>query len=99
MRAGAGIQGRVSDLSRGGCYIDSISPFGVNSEVKIRIVDQDRTFVAQCKVMFAQAGMGMGLLFTVIDPEQLTVCKGWLGGLSGEGQPDTGVPGPESAPR
>jgi len=97
MRSGARIQGRVSDLSRGGCYIDSISPFGVNSEVKIRIVDQDRTFVAQCKVMFAQAGMGMGLLFTVIDPEQLPVLKGWLAELSGEVQPDTAVLGQESS--
>jgi hypothetical protein len=97
MRSGARIQGRVSDLGRGGCYIDSIGPFGVNSEVKIRIVDRDRTFVAQCKVVFAQAGMGMGLMFTVIDPEQLPVLKGWLAELSGEVQPDTAVLEQESA--
>ena len=97
MRSGARIQGRVSDLSRGGCYIDSISPFGVNSEAKIRIVDQNRTFVAQCKVMFARAGMGMGLMFTVIDPEQLPVLKSWLAELSGEVQPDTAVLGQESS--
>jgi hypothetical protein len=41
--------------------------------------------------------MGMGLMFTVIDPEQLPVLKGWLAELSGEVQPDTAVMEQESA--
>jgi hypothetical protein len=87
-RSGARIQGRISDLGRGGCYVDAMSPLGVNSEVKIRIVHQDRTFVAQAKVVFAAAGMGMGLMFTVIDPEQSPVLERWLAELSGEVRPD-----------
>ncbi len=90
-RSGARIQGRVSDLGRGGCYIDSMSPFGVNSEGKIRIVDKNKTFVAQARVVFAAAGMGMGLAFTAIDPEQLPVLTGWLAELSGDVQPDSAV--------
>jgi hypothetical protein len=45
----------VRDLGRGGCYVDSISPFGVNVEVKMRIVNQNKTFVAQARVVFAAA--------------------------------------------
>jgi hypothetical protein len=86
--SGARIQGRISDLGRGGCYIGAMSSFGVNSEVKMRIVDQNRTFVAQAKVVFAAAGMGMGLMFTVIDPEQSPVLDGWLAELSGGVQPE-----------
>src|SRR6266481_9342704 len=80
--------GSISDLGRGGCYIGAMSSFGVNSEVEIRIVDQNRTFVAQAKVVFAAAGMGMGVMFTVIDPEQSPVLDGWLAELSGEVQPE-----------
>ena len=90
-QSGARIQGRVSDLGRGGCYVDSISPFGVNAEVKMRIVNENKTFVARAKVVFAAAGMGMGLAFTAIDPGQLSVLKGWLAELSGDIQPDTAV--------
>jgi hypothetical protein len=102
MRSGARIQGRVSDLGQGGCYIDSMSPFGVNSDVTIRIVDQNRTFVSQARVVFAAAGMGMGLMFTVTDAEQSSVLEGWLGELRGEAQPDTSVleqerPSPKAA--
>ena len=35
MRSAARIQGRLSDLGRGGCYIDTISPFGVGAEVNV----------------------------------------------------------------
>jgi len=86
--SGARIQGRISDLGRGGCYIDSMSPLGVSSEVKIRIVDKSRTFVAQGKVVFATPGMGMGLMFTTIEPEQLLVLERWLAELSGEARPE-----------
>jgi hypothetical protein len=86
--SGTRIQGRISDLGRGGCYIDAMSPFAVGSEVKIRIVNENRTFVAQAKVVFAAAGMGMGLMFTAIDPEQLLVLERWLVELSGQARPE-----------
>jgi hypothetical protein len=86
--SGARIQGRISDLGRGGCYIDSMSPLGVGSEVKIRIVDKNRTCVAQGKVVFATPGMGMGLMFTTIEREQLLVLERWLAELSGEAPPE-----------
>ncbi len=96
--SGARIQGRISDLGRGGCYIDSMSPLGVSSEVKIRIVDKSRMFVAQGKVVFASAGMGMGLMFTAIEPEQLLVLERWLAELSGEAAPEPLVVEDESLP-
>ncbi|HXN52402.1 MAG TPA: PilZ domain-containing protein [Candidatus Acidoferrum sp.] len=86
--SGARIHGRISDLGRGGCYIDAMSPFGVGSEVKIRIVDENRTFLAQARVVFGAAGMGMGLMFTAIDPEQLLVLERWLAELSGGARPE-----------
>jgi hypothetical protein len=88
VRSGARIQGRISDLARGGCYVDAMSPFGVGSEVKIRIAVESRTFAATARVVFAAPGMGMGLMFTAIEPEQLPVLNKWLAELSGEVRPE-----------
>jgi PilZ domain len=78
------LNGRVSDLSRGGCYVDTINPFPVGAEIKIRIVKDNATFVAQATVLYSTSGMGMGLAFTEIDPERQRVLDGWLAELSGE---------------
>jgi hypothetical protein len=78
------LSGRVSDLGRGGCYIDTINPFPVGADVKIRIVKDNASFVAQARVLYAGSGMGMGLAFTKIEPERLLVLEGWLRELSGE---------------
>jgi len=52
--------------------------------VKIRIVKDNASFVAQARVLYATSGMGMGLAFTKIDPERLLVLEEWLRELSGE---------------
>ena len=78
------LMGRTSDLSKGGCYVDTISPFPLGVEVRIRISRGNLTFVAQARVMYAAAGMGMGLMFTKIEPDRLQVLQEWLGELSGE---------------
>ena len=40
--------------------------------------------LAQAKVMYAAAGMGMGLMFTKIEPDRLQVLQEWLRELRGE---------------
>jgi hypothetical protein len=87
-RSGARVQGRISDLARGGCYVDAMSPFAVGAEVNIGIAVQSRTFFADARVVFAAPGMGMGLMFTAVEPEQLPVLERWLAELSGEAHPD-----------
>jgi hypothetical protein len=87
-RSGARIQGRLSDLGRGGCYVDAMSPFGVGSEVSMRIVVESKTFTAPARVVFAAPGMGMGLMFTGVEPGQLPVLDTWLAQLSGEALPE-----------
>ena len=84
IRSGARVQGRISDLARGGCYVDAMSPFAVGAEVNIGIAVESRAFFADARVVFAAPGMGMGLMFTSIEPEHLPVLKRWLAELSGE---------------
>jgi hypothetical protein len=87
VRSGTRLNARISDIGRGGCYVDSISPFAVGTEVKIRITRDAHSFSSQAKVVYASMGMGMGLMFTVIEPEQRWMLEKWLAELRGEPSP------------
>jgi hypothetical protein len=87
LQADTRLNGRVSDLSAGGCYIDTINPFPVGADVKIRIVKGNTSFLAQGRVMYAAPGMGMGLQFAKIEPERVQVLEQWLKELRGESSP------------
>jgi hypothetical protein len=77
------ISGRLSDLGRNGCYMDTISPFAPEAAVTLTITKDNESFKTQAKVVYSQIGMGMGLLFTTAEPEQLRLLGTWLGELGG----------------
>src|SRR5260370_37427844 len=59
----ARIPGRTSDLSEGGCYVDTMSPFPAQTRVRIRITREQRSFESQATVVYSVAGLGMGWPF------------------------------------
>jgi hypothetical protein len=79
----ARMSARTSDISRGGCYVDTFCPFPKNSSVKIRMLRDNQALVADAKVVYSQLGMGMGLSFSAIDAENRQVLETWIGELSG----------------
>jgi hypothetical protein len=78
------IRGHISDIGEGGCYVEVMSPFGVGCDVNLRIVKNDKAFSAKGKVQYSKGGMGMGVAFTEIDPDQRPLLRQWIGELSGE---------------
>ncbi len=88
LQADTRLNGRVGDLGRGGCYVDTINPFPVGADVKIRINKDNASFVAEGRVVFSTRGMGMALTFTKIDPERVQVLERWLAELRGEISPE-----------
>ena len=79
----ARMSARTSDISRGGCYVDTFCPFPQNSSVKIRILRDNQALVADAKVVYSKLGMGMGLSFSAIDVENRQVLDAWIGELNG----------------
>jgi|HubBroStandDraft_6_1064221.scaffolds.fasta_scaffold37947_2 hypothetical protein len=77
------IMGRLSDISRNGCYMDTINPFAKEAAVTLTVTRDGQTFRTQAKVVYSKSGMGMGLLFTTAEPDQLRVMGSWLNELSG----------------
>ena len=80
----AKIIGRTSDLGRGGCYIDTIGPFPIGTVLVVRINREHQTLTFEGKVAFAQPGMGMGMAFTNVAPDQQVILDEWIAELSGE---------------
>jgi hypothetical protein len=83
IQADTRILGRLSDISRNGCYVDTINPFAKDAAVTLTITREKQSFKTHAKVVYAKVGMGMGLLFTTAEPEQLRVLGSWLGELAG----------------
>jgi hypothetical protein len=78
------LTGRATDLSNGGCYVDTMSPFPVRTAVLIRLTSEGRSVQGKAQVVYENAGMGMGLAFVDLGPEQAACVQEWVRELSGE---------------
>jgi hypothetical protein len=83
LQANVHVTGRLSDISRSGCYMDTISPFAVNTAIILAVTHEGRTFKTKAKVVYSLNGMGMGMMFTTMEPDQARVLDRWLAELGG----------------
>ncbi len=81
-------QMRVSDLGKGGCYVDSINPAPVGTPIYIQIRHANKTFEAQSTVRYSLPHMGMGLQFTEMTPSHEATLEEWLGIRQTQPQPE-----------
>jgi hypothetical protein len=73
------LQARCSDLSLEGCYVDTLNPFPVGTISHLQLHTTQGTFEAIARVNSSHPGMGMGLCFQDLTPEQIDVLVHWLG--------------------
>lgn len=92
VQASTRIAGRLSDIGRNDCYMDTISPFAPSAVVTLTITREGQTFTTQAQVVYSQIGMGMGLLFTTAEAEQLRMLETWMGELGGGMRSDQTAP-------
>lgn len=72
------IDGRMTEISRRGCYVNTPNTLPVNSFLKLFISHDERTFVTKGKVIYAHEGIGMGILFVDSTEDQLQILIPWL---------------------
>jgi hypothetical protein len=60
---------KVTDVSLGGCYVEMLAPLPVNSSVELTLDTSQGAIHARGKVIASQMGMGMGIAFTGMSPE------------------------------
>jgi hypothetical protein len=76
---GATMSARSSDVSRSGCYIDTLNPVSVGSQVKVQLRRGDVVFDTIARVVYVCPGLGMGLNWgTDMLPEKLLTLDRWL---------------------
>ncbi|HEY1468649.1 MAG TPA: PilZ domain-containing protein [Candidatus Acidoferrum sp.] len=75
---GARLSARTSDVSRTGCYIDTLNPIPHGSQVQVRITHENETFEAIGRIVYVSYGLGMGVAFTAVMPEQQQRLDRWL---------------------
>jgi hypothetical protein len=70
---------RSSDVSRVGCYIDTLNPATVGTNISVRLRQDDETFSAAARVMYVCPGLGMGIKFDSETPGgQMAILDRWL---------------------
>ena len=62
--------GTVTDIGRGGCYIESAQALPVGSDVQLRLTIANVALFVGAKVAFSDPQLGMGMVFRVVPQEQ-----------------------------
>ncbi len=76
--SGMRLDARCSDLSLGGCYIDTLNPFPEGTTAHIQMRRGERIFEGLARVNSSHVGMGMGLGFQGTAADQVSTLADWL---------------------
>jgi|HubBroStandDraft_6_1064221.scaffolds.fasta_scaffold270987_1 hypothetical protein len=76
------ISGRISEISRKGCYVDVLITLPEGTGLDVRISRDQGVFETKGKIVYVQHGMGMGVTFIDPAPEQLQLLDTWLAEIS-----------------
>jgi hypothetical protein len=75
------IREQTSDLSLFGCHVDTRKPSPPETKVRIKISHRSENFEALGKVTYSGSNVGMGILFTRIEPHDQSVLDKWIAEL------------------
>lgn len=78
LSSGTKLSARTADISCTGCYIDTLNPILEGSRVRLRLTHHDEVLEILGTVSFSCAGLGMGIAFAEITPEQQAKLDDWL---------------------
>lgn len=76
--SGSRMSTRISDLSLGGCYVDTINPLPDGTTVHLKIFTKTHSFEAPATVVYSHPHLGMGMKFGDVNVRFEEVLKLWL---------------------
>ena len=68
---------QTSELSRFGCFVQTVKPYPKGTSVHIEMSEGGTTFVASGAVAFVSSE-GMGVVFSVVEPDCQAILEAWL---------------------
>lgn len=76
---GTRLTSRTSDISRSGCYIDTVNPMPAGTPVRVLLTHEDETVELSAQIVYVSPGLGMGIRFeNPIPLKYLAVLDRWL---------------------
>ena len=73
------LNARSSDVSRSGCYVDTLQPLPTGAQVKILLRSGEEIFEAPGRVVYMCPGLGMGVNWGLSLPDKtLAILDRWL---------------------
>jgi hypothetical protein len=76
------LSGRVSEISRKGCYVDVLNTLPSGTKIRISITRDLGAFTTPAIIIYVQEGMGMGVAFVDPPADQLKILDTWLSDLA-----------------
>ncbi len=80
-RSRARLAARVSEIGLRGCYIDLLNPLPPGLSISVRIFKDNQMFEEEAQVVYTHPTMGMGVVFTKMNPDHKQVLEGWIRNL------------------
>lgn len=74
---------RTGDVSRNGCYIDTLNPIPAGTILRLRLTQGGETFETRARVIYEVPSMGMGLQFLNVAAKQQAILNCWLAEAAG----------------
>ncbi len=81
VQSGIQIRERTKDLSQCGCAVDTLKPFPKGTHVRIKLSHEGADVAALARVAYARPELGMGVVFTSVEPEDERILEGWIAEL------------------
>jgi PilZ domain len=81
--SGTRLAARTSDLSRTGCYIDTLNPTPAKTLVLIHLTHGGEELQLPGRIVYVSPGLGMGVRFDEnLSAAQLAVLDRWVSGMA-----------------
>ena len=77
----AQLKAETTDISMFGCHVNSADLWPVGAKVRVRILHNGAGFAAFARVAYARPELGMGIVFTRIEPIDRSVLDAWIANL------------------
>ena len=74
---------RVSEISKGGCYVDMMNPLPSGTPIRLSIATGGALFEAKAHIVYAVEHMGAGVRFEEIDSANVPILDRWLAEAAG----------------
>ena len=83
LRDGNLVPAQLTELSARGCYVDTLEPIAIGTNLRLRICDGTNTCELHGKVIYMHSGgglamFGMGVVFGDMEEEQHSAIGAWV---------------------